>query len=458
MTRHAWYLRCRTEADYLHWCRNNGFSGSLNKSEQQRRNEQQCFINKNILEKLKTHNRQKNRARQIQDVYEKNLDFINTDDTFSMILHAGFRKSREPEFLLESLLYLESISDLLEGADYIKGVIRLCEYRQQWYQTLHGWQAKSHNQKRQFSDLLRFLLAKYPVPLFMDEAWRNDNSLHQSWFMHIGKGNNIRTAQKLPVLLTKKMAHYFIKAPDRCTIRGALRWAQVLALGGDQRTAEAVLATRLSTSFKDEDFWLSVLRFLINSPMLDIEQINPIVDYIWHQRFENQEVHLENGGIQLIEPAQPNMTMHGRTVASLLRQVHQWHRQLGRETQGGELQWGQSKINGFVFQEGQERKNSSKTWRIRELRSSKELNTEGRAMQHCVASYARSCHAGRTSIWTLELQEKTEVAKMLTLEVAQSTKLIVQARGLRNRVATTKELNIIRRWALQESLQFGAYI
>ena len=457
MDRHVFSLHCRTLDNYVKWCKENGFNPSLNKSESQRRNEYSYYVDKGVVEKLKAHKKLKKRAAQIRQLYEKEPEFIDTADNFTSTLNSGFRRSRDPKLLLESLLYIELVSDLLEDDDYIEGLVSLCGQWNKWRQPLNQWRPRSHNRDRQFADLLRYLMVKYPVPAFMDEAWRKVNKLHQHWFMHIGEGHNIRTAEKLPIQMTKKMAHYFLLAPDHCTIKAAMRWAQVLALGGSKQLAEAILATRLSTSFVAEDFWLSVIRLFINSPMLDRAQINPIVDYLWQQRCENQVVHHENVEAEVLAPAQPNMSMQGRTVVSLLRQVHNWHRQLGRESRGGDLRWQQIRINGFVFKEGNEKQKNSKTWRVRELCTSKELTSEGRAMQHCVASYARSCVAGRTSIWTLEMEDKMGMTKMLTVEVTLSNKQIVQARGLRNRIATEKEKSILRRWAQQELLQFCTY-
>jgi hypothetical protein len=55
----------------------------------------------------------------------------------------------------------------------------------------------------------------------MDAAWRDNTSearRHQDWFVHIGRGDNIRRAAGLPVPLTKLMAHHVLLAPGECTI------------------------------------------------------------------------------------------------------------------------------------------------------------------------------------------------------------------------------------------------
>ena len=79
-----------------------------------------------------------------------------------------------------------------------------------------------------------------------------------------------------------------------------------------------------------------------------------------------------------------------------------------------------------------------KFWSIRELLSSDELIDEGRALRHCVSTYARSCHTGRSSIWSMEIEDENGRRKILTIEVALREKVIRQVRGRRNRLPTPK--------------------
>jgi hypothetical protein len=157
-------------------------------------------------------------------------------------------------------------------------------------------------------------------------------------------------------------------------------------------------------------------------------------------------------------PAQPNFSMHGRTPATLLRQVENWHRQLGKETRGGQLQWVKSKFSDYQYVEGRKNSKNMRIWTIRELLSSKELIAEGRKQNHCVATYARSCFSGGTSIWTMDVQETLTSQKLLTIELHNPTKTIRQVRGLRNRMATTREMDIIHRWAHKEGFAIAGYI
>ena len=49
----------------------------------------------------------------------------------------------------------------------------------------------------------------------------------------------MRTAKGLPVPLTKRMAHLFLRAPDDVSIPEAFRFTRVLSQGGDERFARS---------------------------------------------------------------------------------------------------------------------------------------------------------------------------------------------------------------------------
>ncbi len=72
-----------------------------------------------------------------------------------------------------------------------------------------------------------------------------------------------------------------------------------------------------------------------------------------------------------------------------------------------------------------------------------------------MASFASSCTRGTSSIWTLEVESAGGLEKLLTIEVRPAGRLICQARGKCNRLATEKELHILHRWATQNNLRLA---
>lgn len=455
---HLRALNLRTIETYEDWCQTNGFSRNLKKTASQRRKELEFFKLKVSESKLKRHKKEKNRRYQIRQIYIKNIKHGDIEDDALFEISRGFRNCAYPKLLYKVLIHLEDITDFVYRDDYVKAIIGLVNHRNKWIRPLEEWKPNTHNTGRQFSSLVRHLFAKYDVPIFMDNAWLSGNARQQGWFIHISEGKNIRKARGLPIELTKKMAHYFLEAPPDYTIETAFRRAQVLALGGNRNLVKAINETRLNRCFKENDFWLSVFRFFVNNPMLDMAHVHPIVDYIWNQKYEDRVEFVERGVARDIGPAQPNFCMNGRTAETLLRQVDRWHQQLGRESRGGNLQWKKSDISNFNFTEGNAKRSNMKIWTIHELLSSKELIAEGRAQGHCVASYAHSCFRGKSAIYTMDMREHDGITKMVTIEVNLQTHQICQVRGKRNRLPTSKEMDVLKRWAEKESIQISNYL
>ena len=276
------------------------------------------------------------------------------------------------------------------------------------------------------------------------------------WYKHLAIGHSIRTVRP-PLQLTRKMAHWFSQAPNHYTATAALRWAQVRGLGGTEQLARAVIATRLCTVFENEDFWLAILQFFVNNPKLDLAHIGPVVDFLKHERFTLQE-HVVHGVLVRRSPLQPTFSIKGRTVQSLLRQVAEWHQRLGIDTTRLAVRWSRSNIAEYELVEGCEHLRNMRRWTIKELLTSEELLAEGRAMRHCVATYAEKCARRRTSIWSLRVESEEGVRPVLTIEVHLATRTICQVRGKRNRLAKSHEREVVRRWATKERLRIADQI
>ena len=275
----------------------------------------------------------------------------------------------------------------------------------------------------------------------MDAAWFRtaceETSRQQAWFLHIGSDQNIRKAD-IPVQLTKKTAPLFLQAPDRYTIEEAQRWGQILGLEGEQPLVRAVNATRLGTTFENEAFWKSVIHFFVNNPMLDPDHVGPIVDFIYNQKYVPQEVAQPGGEVLQLPPPQPNFSVKGSSILKPLNQVEEWHRQLARDTRLPHRQWEPSGLCPFEMEENRPGSGEKVQWSIKELLSTKELQGEGKAMGHCVGSYAQNCQKGNTSIWSMQVGfESGPPYRVMTIAVNGSRR-ITQARGRYNALPSGK--------------------
>ena len=455
---HIFRLGFTTVEEYKSWCRNNNFTCNLHKDSRQRRNELSVKESTTLSELFTNEKKTRDLKELIPKIYNQEIQANALRNPTAISIASAFENSAHPKVLLNFLLYLGENCDLLNDPTYINGLVAIANHSEEWIRPIETWHVKRHNRHIQFTQLLRHLFAAYEIPAFMDQVWLTDNVIHQNWYKHIGSGQNIRTAPNIPLSLTKKMAHHFLNAPKEYNVDEALIWGQVHALGGDQRLMDALRGTKLIKNHKNNEFWLNVIRFFITNPMLDVSHVHPIIDFIWNQKFQNQRVFVARDVVEEHDPPQPNFSMKGRTPNTLLRQVSDWHDQLGRETRGGDYTWCRSSIGEFQLKERGYDNNKLKHWIIKELLSTKELIDEGRKMKHCVITYARSCYVGKTSIWTMKFKDETGQENVLTIEVSLEEKLIKQVRGKRNRLPTIKEKGVLSRWAKKEKLEIAEYV
>jgi len=476
MVRHLRALGFRDVPAYLTWCLEVGVAPSTEKSADEREREIAIVAKRKaaIDARNKVH---RNPRRFLTEACAGRIDPADVERPGWREVAAAIARSKDdPEArqqLAAFLLHLERVSDLVFAATvgrqsvlYVEGLIRLHARKGLWLRDLASWRPSSHNVARQFSSLARHLFARFEVPVFMDTAWlRGDRGAHRfrDWFVHIGLGHNIRTA-KTPYPLTKMIAHHFVDAPADATIEGALMLADVKSLGGGQRLAQALMGTRLGQRIESDPerraFWLSVYRFFIANPMLDLSYAGPIVDFLSAQKFETAEVMVGPGEVEVRPPPQPNLTMSRRTPEGLLRQVEAWHGQLRTARANDKRFWRASGVAGFEMRTGpRDRPADQIHWSMRELLSGQALIDNGRELKHCVASYAASCARGDCSIWSLDRRVgiADDAQSVLTLEV-DAKGVLMQARGARNRWPTDQEKSVLAAWMDKASLKPGRYL
>jgi PcfJ-like protein len=474
---HIRSLGLSTVEEYVGWCAQNGFGRRADKHWRLQL-KVRSDANRAIADARLAQKRQELRQPEkvIERIFNGDVQEHHCTQHHLKAICRAFKSAQEcrrTQFALHDLLRHVSVcSDLVSGRPvisqygcqvgntFVDGLLALARQSLGWIRPVGDWKPQTHNARRQFSSLARHLFAEWPVPAFVDSVWFLGNGREavrqQEWFLHIGRGHNIRTAD-LPLAYTKRMAHQFMHAPSDLTVESALRWGQIHGLGGTARLVWCIAGTRLGSSFEHDEFWTTVLQFFIANPMLDLAHVGPIIDYIHLQRFVSQDVFVAPGVVERRGPPQPNFTMRGRTPASLLRQVEAWHRTLTK-TEQPQAQWPRSRIDSFEFVEGAERGGNLKIWSITELLSTKALVAEGRAMKHCVATYAHSCTSGARSIWTLEVETFEGRSKILTVEIENGARLICQARGKCNMLPGEKHRAILRRWAERAGLSLAKYV
>jgi hypothetical protein len=383
-------------------------------------------------------------------------------------IHAGRSLAARHDGVLPSyerlLLHVRSRSTLLRASqrphDYRTGLnaglLALALHQADWLRPPESWVPTTQIIWPQFTELAHHLFARYPVPAFMTSVWFDlppGEALPQhGWYKHLGLGQNIRTAE-LPLRFTRAMAHLFLQAPHHYGAVAALRWAQVRGLGGRESLARTLAGTRLGKVLENESFWETVLHFFINQPSLELAQVGPVVDFVQHQKFEWREGVSPDGILEKQPPPQAEFSIKGRSAASIRRLVEEWHKQLGRDTRQPSLSWRHSRFKDLRLVQSSEEQGNTRVWTITELLTNRALFLEGRAMRHCVATYAERCLRRQSCIWSMQVENQRGRHRVLTIEVDVPARTICQARRKCNRPPQAEEREFLERWAALEGLK-----
>jgi len=333
-------------------------------------------------------------------------------------------------------------------------LVNLSRFRGAHIRPAIDWAGTSSSWRPAVSSLAHHLICDYKVPVFLVSSWYATDAAadrKRGWFVAHSRGASFRSLN-LPIVMTRKMEHIFLASQDHLSIEHAIRRAELLALGAPVELVKAVMSTRLAANFRHGAFWRTVWMFLIaNAADVDPTQIEPMIDYIQAIRHDRITVETQDGMME-IDPPQPAFSMKGRTVQSMLRLMRDWHRSLG----GGSaaFSWTRSPFEPLLFEElSRDGSEMPRRWQMIELTNSAQLQREGAALHHCVASYADRCYRGISSIWSLRLWRGEKVHPVLTVEIDPRRRVVIQARGRANRAASGRSLRLLQDWAVRERLQ-----
>ena len=335
--------------------------------------------------------------------------------------------------------------------------------------SINTWNPKTKSREGQFISLCEHLFAKYPTPSFLWSVFDTPQSRYyqprivepyldvnsQHWvklILKIAQGESFYKmiqAGDFKVPLSRKGCHLFLSSKGG-SLTHNVRTAQVLSLGGSKRLANTLCkATRIGReiNFADpnlEKFFNEFIIWCINNPMLDHEKIDPLLDYVMRE----------------LRPRHANFSMIGRSANALIREMERWHRELrGERWKRSSVpeKFPSSNIKGFFKDRSKSQNGHIEVWRIDEILTASDLRSEGHRMRHCVYSYSSSIVSGKCSIWSLSVKRNDGVYSVVTIEVENATRRIVQARGPCNRMPEPKAKELIMDWARSSNLIYATY-
>jgi hypothetical protein len=408
-------------------------------------------------------NEQKRRAKKTENTETENRVCIEAAAT----LREDNRKTAKPDKRPGPEKFLELYS-------YIPGTA---------YDSRHqiplSWKPHSFSERRQHLEFLRTFVYPHPLPEVL--LWIS----HSPEYMFDRNRRRVKTPNHLLIKLAKKWVidivsgesffkrnrEYFTKSEAHFFLNSKIPYidsSSVLKLYFYAKCRARAMSHRLSILIADvfsvkffkqftNNLVESFLDLLGRTPLYNYERgmLGDLCDFILRKMTENRKLRLRPGAF----------SFSGRTVTSVIALANEWHEQLRREEAAGRVQ-----REAYLQGRWQDRKNgklpdTSKwdgmglpqfrhetdeyIWTITELKTAQDLLNEGRKMKNCVASYAYSCASGNSAVFTVErvYPVSQAIEKAATLEVHQSNRTLVQAKGKCNSGLTPKTMNIVTRWA-----------
>ena len=297
----------------------------------------------------------------------------------------------------------------------------------------------------------RHLFAVYPVAAHLEQIWLDGNGLDDNeirlrkrWYVAAAGGQSLN---KLGAAewLTRKEVHCFLNPPAVLDFCETFWLAIARTYADDLGVAQRIARSKISRTPRGElAFWREAARFFAVNP-LPIEEIDDLCDYL-AARLERDRQY----------------SLRGRTLASLERQMRDWHRDIamvariraaqrqaeirrgGGKDEGG---WAGSPLANWSWRPSDSKASTrGEEFAVLQITKADELVAESRAMHHCVWTYAAKCIAGQASIWSLRRTGGGRADRMLTIELDPRNRA-VQVRGFGNRTARQDELQVLGRWA-----------
>lgn len=163
----------------------------------------------------------------------------------------------------------------------------------------------------------RHLYARYPVSAALEGIWldasgldASEVALRKAWYIAVARGDSLYKAGA-NAWLSRKEVHCFLNLSGDFTFDEAFQVAIARSYTDDPGLAARLARTKVARTPRGElVFWREVTRFFCGQPASK-EEIDDLCDYIgaMHQR-------------------DAAYTLKGRTLASLRRQMLEWHRDI----------------------------------------------------------------------------------------------------------------------------------
>lgn len=344
----------------------------------------------------------------------------------------------------------------------VPALVRMMAYHEWWIRDPSDWiPDPSRNPRSQIHDLAAHLFARWTMPEWFGSAWfvKGDVAyLERDWYCHVGWGGSLRKVTGMPPSITNRALNLALGAPGHLTIREALRWGQVKALGGSDGLMAEVMKSRMLKDLSNDSVWSRLIEKMAAAKPHCLRHFGIIADTLIEViRNDGWQRAEDLVGLPLKELLSHSRRFWTGVFVSGVEALPEMHKLTisnpHARTQFSALVSTRWARLAFVrdFQLTREEKQGIITWSVVELTSLAQLIAETRALRHCVDRYGKVCVAGRSSIFRMrtycpQTGNMTEEGN-LTIEVDRQSRRVVQIRGHYNRLPTPGEIRMIRIWA-----------
>lgn len=333
-------------------------------------------------------------------------------------------------------MYAKKCYAVLRNPSYIEVLANMAAFGNKTVRDIEGWTKDSLVAEGQLKSLIKYCFAKYEVPAFMENVFSGDRKVHMLWYIQLGRGDSVQQLGAFPVKFTAKMAHEFRLTPKDYTVGQAIRRAQAIGFGASVERAEAIAWSSLSAGFEYEEFYSTVVQFIVNvEQKISFDVLQDVLEYIQAMRVESI-----------------SFSMKGRTWDALVRQSAEWHIAMAKKREAeGRSQWKLAPVANYVVTD------DKCTIRIIQLGTSEALYEEGAEMAHCVADYEMACKDGVTGIFSVRkfTEGGNQYETLATVEVDLENMEIIQAKARFNEMICETSNAVIAEWAFREKLAMG---
>lgn len=352
------------------------------------------------------------------------------------------------------------ITEKNEYSGQYNSIIRMLEaYKDYYINDPKNWinRHRTDNLKRLTISMVRYTFGKYKVPVFLENEWIKFNTTGHGlfipnnipstidfklWYLCVAQGRSLYKDFARRYNLTRMDVHHFLDCPyDEVDPQTAMWYGIAVSRGANSKLSTMIMRSKISKRALNDEFFKSVVLWLVNNIPEDLNCLNDMYDYLVHRYDETDG----------------KFSMKGRTLESIMKNVKDWHYELRRMKNIGGGNWEGMPIHNTDIKVGTDEE--TQIWHFKQIKTGDGLANEGNKMHHCVWSYKQQCIEGRTFIWSAGMTYKNKTKDYLTIEVnlVLNKYEIVQVRGFANRSPNDYEKHMVKTWATQEGLSIRSF-